>query len=173
MPQMVLALAFLVVIGTLGAAPASRATADLEGEPLAATSAGDHFCHDFDWPRIHCFRTAQALDAGVQHWLRPRVDGPEAIREEFTASVAASGYVKIFQYGLYAGNLAYLSRDYSNLDEIGWGDKISSYIVYNSAAGEFYVNPGYGGAIDYYCCNQSVAALSSTFDNKFSAFDLN
>jgi hypothetical protein len=178
MPRAHLLLAAVVAFGSTAAAAPTAVTADVEGRAIPAAQVAEYHCHDFDWPRIHCFRTEAALDAAV----RPFVGGggagntPATLSldgEETTTASPATRYVKVFQYGAFAGNIAYLSRDYLNLDEIGWGDKISSYVVYGSASGEFYNNPGWGGAIDYYCCNQSMAALSSIYDNQFSAFDLN
>ena len=171
--------AAVMLLCSVGATPPSIITADLEGAPIHAAAVGEHLCHDFDWPRIHCYRTAAALDAAVRSHVRSDAEASSRqVRASVDASVEestllATKYVKIFQYSAYAGNLAYLSRDYLNLDDIGWGDKISSYVVYNSASGEFYVNPGYGGAIDYFCCNQSLANLTSLFDNQISALNMN
>lgn len=172
-----LILAAVVLFGTVGATPGSILFADLEGAPIPATAVGKHYCHDFDWPAIHCFRAPAALEAAVRRYLdhyEPATDDRSSAQVSGDSmAVLATKYVKVFQYATFAGSLAYLSQDYSNLHDIGWGDRISSYIVYNSASGEFYTNPGWGGAIDYFCCNQAVGSLSSTFDNQISALDMN
>lgn len=150
------------------AAPASAESpvliAELEGQPIPATSAGDYYCHDFDYPVIHCFRTADALERSVE--------GLTAVVGADSATIAgttAVSYVKIYDYASYAGNYAYISQDYSQLGDIGWNDRISSYIALNSETGAFYTNAGFGGTIDYFCCNQGVASLSSTFNNQISS----
>lgn len=171
-----LLLAGLLLVGTTGATPGSPIRAELDGETIAPAAVGDHYCHDFDWPQIRCFTTAAALEAAVRNHLRDKgAVGAAMTMSLSTAPVTASAtkYVKVFELGAFAGNIAFLSRDYPDLNSIGWGDKISSYIVYNNASGEFYTHWWYSGAIDYYCCNQSVAALSSTYDDQFSSFDLN
>jgi hypothetical protein len=40
-------------------------TADLDGKMIDLTTVGTLHCHDFDYPRIHCFRTADALATAV------------------------------------------------------------------------------------------------------------
>ena len=138
-------------------------TAHLEGAPIPATSAGSYFCHDFTYPVIECFHTGDALEAAVALLL----DGTAA--ELSAMGITATSYVKVYEYGAYAGNYAYLSQDYSYLGDIGWNDRISSYIALNSETGAFYTNAAYGGTIDYFCCNQNVANVGSTFDNQISS----
>ena len=173
-----LALAALILAVNVGAGSASEVTADLEGQPIPRTSVGDHYCHDFDWPRIHCYGS----EAGLEDAVAPYVGAHEAAVTGWRAAPLGSdgsqaaarlvGYVKVFQLATFAGSIAYLSRSYPNLGEIGWSDRISSYIVYGGASGELYTDLNYSGAIDYFCCGQSVASLSSTFDDKFSSLNL-
>ncbi len=163
-----------ILVSHLGAAPARAEdettnaeilVAELEGMPIPATSAGDYFCHDFDYPVIHCFRTEAALEAAVSTSLSSAV----AESSDGTLTIAAVSYVRVWEYASYAGNNAYLSQDYSNLADIGWNDRISSYWALNSETGAFYTDGAYGGYIDYFCCNQKVASLDSTFDNRISS----
>ncbi len=39
--------------------------ADLDGAPLAVADIPNHKCHDFDFPRIHCFAAAADLGNAV------------------------------------------------------------------------------------------------------------
>ena len=136
--------------------------ADLEGTPIPATSVGDYYCHDFDYPFVHCFATAVRLEKVVEGVLGPSSD-PSVL------GAAAVSYVKIYDYASYAGSLAYISQTYGNLGDIGWNDRISSYIALNRETGAFYTDSWYSGSIDYFCCNQGVASLSSTFDNRITS----
>ena len=135
--------------------------AELEGGPIAATSVGDHYCHDFDYPVIRCFWTEDALEQAVSSRLATTVGD--------TVTVLAVSYVRVFEFASYAGHSAYLSQDYAVLGDIGWNDRISSYWALNSETGAFYTDTVYSGTIDYFCCNQSVGSLSSTFDNRISS----
>ncbi len=139
--------------------------AELEGVPIPATAAGEYFCHDFDYPLIRCFRSGDALEAAVEARGVTTTLGSETL----DLSTTAVSYVKIYDYTSYAGSYAYISQDYSYLGDIGWNDRISSYIALNSETGAFYTNGGYGGTIDYFCCNEGVPSLSSTFNNQISS----
>ena len=39
--------------------------ADLDGRPIDPAQASSYFCHDFDFPQIHCFSTPSELEAAV------------------------------------------------------------------------------------------------------------
>ncbi len=163
-----------ILVAHLGTAPARAddditndaiLVAELEGMPIPVTSVGDYFCHDFDYPVIHCFRTEAALEEAVSNALSSAV----AESSDGTLTIAAVSYVRVWEYASYAGNNAYLSQDYANLADIGWNDRISSYWALNSETGAFYTDGFYGGYIDYFCCNEKVSSLSSTFDNRISS----
>jgi hypothetical protein len=136
-------------LGKPGSAPL---VADLEGQPLELARVGTLYCHDFDFPRIHCFRTAAALTTAVTPVLA-------------TSSV---NYVLIFDYTTYAGAYMYISQDYSILAVIGWNDRISSFKAVNSQSGTFYGDWLYGGSQYGFCCNQNVSSLGS-YNDTFSS----
>jgi hypothetical protein len=131
-------------------------TADLDGKPLVLAEVGRHFCHDFDYPAIHCFSSSKALEASV------------------SATLATTDllFVVLYEYPLFAGSYIYISQDYSALVTIGWNDRASSFIARNNQAGHFYTDWFYGGTGYYFCCNQQIASLGS-FDNTFSSVHLN
>lgn len=166
-----LAGAFLVaLVSTLAPSTSSAASsvesaliADLEGVPIAATSVSSYFCHDFDHPLIHCFRTADRLEGDVA----ARTGGaPFALGQ---TTITAVAYVRIYDLSSYAGAYATLSADYTHLSSIGWANRISSYKGLNSESGAFYTNTTYSGSLDQFCCNQAVPTLSSTFDNQIDS----
>ena len=39
--------------------------ADLDGRPIDPAQASSYFCHDFEFPQIHCFSTPFELEAAV------------------------------------------------------------------------------------------------------------
>ena len=149
----------LVVLATLlmpptavsAASPPGQITADLNGKAIDLASVGDYHCHDFDFPRIHCFGTAGALEEAVEPVLG-------------TLSVTAANYVLIFEHGSYAGAYMYVSQDYSVLAFIGWNDRISSFKAVNSETGLFWTDWFYGGNPYSFCCNANVPALGGWND---------
>src|SRR5258706_9678122 len=42
--------------------PSPGLAADLDGKAITLGQVGNHFCHDFAYPKIHCFSTARALE---------------------------------------------------------------------------------------------------------------
>lgn len=53
--------------------PALRAgepiVADLNGHPISSTEVAAYNCHDFDFPRIHCFETVAALERNAARYM--------------------------------------------------------------------------------------------------------
>jgi hypothetical protein len=158
--------AFATSVPTTGNAdPSGMLRADLEGRPITLRSVAQFYCHDFDWPEIHCFTTSIQLEAAV-------VDRIGATGPTSTASVqsaTAVSYIRVFDLSWYAGGYIYLSADYANLGVIGWNDRISSYNGTNSEDSALYVNTSYAGSTLLVCCNNKAATLSPTFDNQISS----
>jgi hypothetical protein len=139
-----------------GSGSPERATADLDGAPLALEEVANWYCDDFSYPAIHCFRDAKRL---------------EARREAMMATTAVT-YVTIYDYATFAGSYMHVSEDYTALVFLGWNDRISSYKGRNNEDGHFYVDWYYGGTGYYFCCNQQAGSLGS-FDNQFSSIHRN
>lgn len=147
--------------------------ADLDGRPIPVVDVGDWFCHDFDYPVIHCFRSAAELDAAVADLgvapLEPSGDTAVSSSLGSPSVVLGLSYVRVFVDAGYAGNSAYFSVNYSNLGLIGWNDKISSFIALNGLSGQFFENTNYWGLVDSFCCSQSVSYVGDIYNDKFSS----
>lgn len=145
--------------GTAIAAEESpRIRADLEGRRINVSEIGSYFCHDFAFPEVHCFSTASELEAAS-------ASGEGLI----AAAVGPSDYVTIFADPGYLGSYMHVSQNYDTLFWIGWNDRVSSYKARNSALGTFWSDMSATGRRTDFCCNQSVAALSSIVDNTFTS----
>lgn len=145
--------------GTVSAAEESpKVRADLEGRPIKASEIGSYYCHDFAFPEVHCFSTASELEAA------------SASYEGLIATAIGPGdYVTVYSEPSYGGSYMHLSQNYDTLFWIGWNDRISSFKARNSARGTFWADwNGTGGRTDF-CCNQTVAGLSSAVDNTFTS----
>jgi hypothetical protein len=140
--------------------PRNSIVADLEGRPIKPASISSFYCHDFDYPRVHCFRTAAAL-----------AEGEQAIPSSSTARAAfgAGDYVTIFDGASYSGAAMDLSQSYDALFSIGWNDRISAYKARNSVSGTFYKDWFASGGLSNFCCNVNVPSLPSDLDNAFSS----
>jgi hypothetical protein len=139
-----------------GASPES-VVADLEGRRIGTESIPDHFCHDRDYPQIHCFKTASKLEVALGAATRS------------ASAVAAADYVVVFSSPTYAGSYFYVSQNYDALAVVGWNDRIRSYRGLNSGKGIFWTDWLMSGTSQAFCCNQTVPVLSSTFDHQFSS----
>jgi len=163
----ILALAGLISSSAPAAAaspPAVVITADLEGQPIAVAQIPSYYCHDRDFPRIHCFRTAPVLEL-ARAALQPQ--GTAGLASP--APAAAADYATIYALPGHAGSYTVLSQNYDALAVIGWNDRIQSFTGLNSASGAFYTDWFAGGYRLTFCCNAYVSSLSSTFNNAVSS----
>jgi hypothetical protein len=151
----------LLVFGALllGTAPGASAdskvalSADLAGQPIRLADVGKYHCHDLDYPRIHCFRTAEDLAASP----------PMA-----AALLSGVTYVTIYDGASFLGSSMNVAQDYDILALIGWNDRVSSFKARNSLSGRFFVDWFGGGSGWSFCCNSTASTLGS-FDNTFSS----
>ncbi len=137
--------------------------ADLDGRPIDPAQASSYYCHDFDFPQIHCFSTPFELDAAV---AQPVMASSQGV---VIAAFGPSDYVTVYSSPSYAGSFAHLSQSYDALATIGWNDTISSYRARNSRTGAFYEHWFAGGTKKNFCCNQNVPSLAAGADNTFSS----
>jgi hypothetical protein len=152
------------LLGSPVGAQEQRIRADLDGRPIKAEEVSAYFCHDFDYPQIHCFSTSEALEASLIDDASGSPDGSVV-----AAAFGPSDYVTIYSGGGYSGSFAHLSQNYDALATIGWNDTISSYKARNSRSGTFYEHWFAGGVATAFCCNQMVPTLPSGRDNTFSS----
>lgn len=164
--RILVVVALLLASSTLqppsAAASSSQISADMDGMPIPATHAGQYFCHDFEFPHLRCFSTAAALEAAMP--TESANGGDLAL-----AAYGPNDYVTIYSEPAFGGSYAHLSQNYDGLWVIGWNDRISSFKGRNSARGSFYVDWYAGGSRADFCCNQTKASLSSTFNNAISS----
>ncbi len=147
----------VLLIGASSAAgrpaqPRENVTADLDGRPIPPADVGKWYCHDFNFPVIHCFSDPTRLDVST------------------TTALAATSvtYVTVFEFTTYQGAFMHMSQDYSILALIGWSDRISSFQVKNGQSGKFWTDWLYSGTRYDFCCNQNVGSLGS-FNDTFSS----
>jgi hypothetical protein len=152
-------------------APSARATggpvieADLGGRSIPAVDVGRYHCDDIDFPRIHCYVTAAALEQAVARRLvAARPAGPGDL-----ATAPAVTYVRIYADVNYAGASAYLSVAYDDLSVIGWNDRISSFKGQAGNGGTFFEHI-YGGGFAYgFNANQNVSYVGDAYNDRFSS----
>jgi hypothetical protein len=126
--------------------------ADLNGKEIELVEVANFYCHDFDFPRIHCFTSLEELSSD----------------SAVVRAVTATNYLAIFENMSYNGAAMYVSEDYTVLTWIGWNDRISSFKALNSQSGTFHTDWFYGGTRYNFCCNTQVSNLGS-FNDSFSS----
>jgi hypothetical protein len=155
----------LLSVGVVSAASGSRESAgivaDVDGHSIKPVLIGTLYCHDFDYPRIHCFRSQRELDAAAASVI--------AARRQLSSSLSAADYVLIYDGATHSGASMYVSQNYDALFTIGWNDRVSSYQGLNSASGTFWTDWFSSGTARNFCCNASVLSLPSNLDNAFSS----
>lgn len=143
---------------------------DLDGRPIEPAQASTYYCHDFDFPDIHCFSTREGLEEATGDSGRTRPSARSSdVNLAMAAAVAPADYVTIYSGASYSGTFAHLSQNYDALAVIGWNDTISSYRGRNNKSGRFYEHWFAGGAIKRFCCNQNVPSLAAGVDDTFSS----
>jgi hypothetical protein len=131
--------------------------ADVDGHPIKSALTSAYFCHDFDFPRIHCFRSAKSLKAA------------EAKTASVSPYFSTNDYVTIFDGPNYSGAFMDVSQNYDALFSIGWNDRISSFKARNGASGEFWTDWFASGTGLGFCCSSNISSLPSNLDNAFSS----
>ena len=137
-----------------------KVSATLGGQAISLERAGNLSCHDFDYPVIRCFSSPAALQADV------------ARRASAGRAVVLAGYVTVFEHATYDGAQMSLSADQQWLSSVGWNDRISSFKSFG-ATGRFWENSPAGGSYYAFSPSSQVSYVGNTYNDKFSAFDIN
>jgi hypothetical protein len=163
---LVSAIVFLLVIrGSVNGAESRSVSATFDGAAISLDEARELSCHDFDFPIIRCFATAGLLETEVAR----RVEVSAAAGP---APLAGDGYVTVYENVLYAGSALTLSADQPWLSSVGWNDRISSFKSFG-ATGNFREDSPGGGFIYGYGATTQISSLTGTYNDKFSAFNIN
>ena len=156
-----LALAGVVSRGALAAEPAqSQVSADLDGVSIPVVEIADHYCHDHDFPVIHCYATADGLSAALR-----RGD----VKAGSAATVMSTDYVIVYSGQSYSGAYMYISQDYDTLVIVAWNDRIRSYRSLNGSSGVFWTDWYRSGFGLSFCCGSAATWLSTTFDRQITS----
>jgi hypothetical protein len=147
------------LVGSVGAT--DKVSATLGGHAISLEEAGKLSCHDFDYPVIRCFSSPAALQADVA-----RRSGAGR------AAALTIGYVTVFEHATYDGAQMSLSADQPWLSSIGWNDRISSFKSFG-ATGRFWENSPGGGLYYVFGSTAQISYVGNTYNDKFSAFDIN
>jgi Peptidase inhibitor family I36 len=145
-----------------GSTNAGGLTARLGDHAISLDQAGALSCHDLDYPVLRCFTSPEALD----------VDVVERVTQSPPFAIAATGYVTVWEHAGYAGAQMTLSADQPWLSSVGWNDRISSFKSFG-ASGRFLENSPGSGFVYFFSSGAQVSFLSNTYNDKFSAFDIN
>jgi hypothetical protein len=151
-----------VLLAAMVAPPASadglRAT--LDGKRIRIDRVASLQCHDFEYPVIRCFSTADRIAADIDARLdNSDVDG---------ARLLSVGFVTVYQDISYGTPSISLSNDWSSLSVLGWNDRISSFKSFG-ATGGFWEHSPSGGFFHGYATTTQTSSLGSHND-AFSAF---
>jgi len=139
----------------------SRIVADVEGQPLRPALIPTLYCHDFDFPAIHCFRSPARLEADKAQ--------RRELRSEVSLSFGVADYVTIFDGANFTGGYMDVSQNYDALFWVGWNDRISSFKVRNSASGSFWTDWYRSGTGRSFCCNANVSSLPAGQNDAWSS----
>jgi hypothetical protein len=135
---------------------ATTVLADLDGRPIPIADIASHKCHDFAFPRIHCFAAAIDLEAAVA-------------AAQGDAVSALTDYAVIYSGLGFSGAYMVVSQNYDVLAIVGWNDRIRSYRGVNSGLGAFWTDWYGGGSHLDFCCNANAMTLTATFDQAISS----
>ena len=142
-------------VAVAGGPKEDKVRAFLDGKPIQLAEVGNYYCHDFSYPEIQCFSTAEGLDGTMAS-------------AEMLALTSGVTYVTLYDYTGYGGSYMHVSEDYWSLSTIGWNDRVSSFVGRNYESGAFFTDWFYGGTQWNFCCNSSVSDLGG-YSNTFSS----
>lgn len=154
-----------VLLATIIAPQASAdlLSATLDGKRIRMERVASLNCHDFDYPVIRCFSTADLIAADIAARL--------AGRDAAGARLLATGYVTVYQDAAYGTPSVSLSSDQTSLSALGWNDRISSFKSFG-ASGGFWEHSPPGGFYYGYWTTTQVSSLGGAYNDKFSAFNI-
>ena len=141
-------------------------TATRSGMPIDLGQAARLSCHDLDYPVLRCFASPDAMLLDAQRRLH---EGGSAVR---AVAVLDVGYVVVYEHATYGGSSMLLSADQAWLSDIGWNDRISSFKSFGGTGNFREHSPGSGFSYTFSPSSQ-VSSLSGSYNDKFSAFNLN
>lgn len=143
---------------------ANELSATLDGKRIRIDRVPELNCHDFDYPVIRCFSTAELIAAD----LEARMSAGDAAG----ARLLEVGYVTIYQNIAYSCPCFNISNGETSLSSIGWNDRISSFISHG-ASGGFWEHSPSGGFYYGYASTTEVYYVGDFYNDKFSAFSIN
>ena len=164
-----IALAALTVVtgaaagGALAKGPRDKTiVADLEGRRISVSEIPDWFCHDVDYPQIHCYTTAAELETAL--------DAAAASIEGLTGVLAPLPYVYIYGDAGTLGPAYGVTQVWEDLSWIGWNDRISSFKSVNGGFGHFATDAYNNGRLyPGFCCNAVVTYVGDSWNDQFSS----
>jgi hypothetical protein len=143
---------------------ADELRATLDGKRIRIERVANLNCHDFDYPVIRCFSTADLIAADIA----ARLDANTAAG----ARLLFGGFVTVYQDSNYGTPSISLANDETSLSAIGWNDRISSLQSFG-ASGGFWEHAPSGGFLYGYGTTTQVPNLGGAYNDKFSAFIIN
>lgn len=150
--------------GVLAGGPHDKTiVADLDGRRISVSEIPNWFCHDLDFPQIHCYTTAAELESALNNAAPAGPDGVAGV-------LAAVPYVYVYgDAGLQGPNTA-IAQAWDNLSWIGWNDKISSFKSINGLSGHFATDAYNNGRLyPGFCCNSFVTYVGDSWNDQFSS----
>ena len=159
-----MALAMLLTTMVAPQVSADELRATLDGKRIRIERVASLNCHDFDYPVIRCFSTADLVAADIA----ARLDATTAAG----ARLLSGGFVTVYQDVYYGSPSISLANDETSLTAIGWNDRISSLQSFG-ASGGFWEHSPSGGFLYGYGTTTQVPNLGGAYNDKFSAFVIN
>ena len=153
---------YLVTPGVQAQQPEVRA--DLDGRPINPARSSSYFCHDFDFPQIHCFSTPGRLEAAMAQPASASLQGGLA------AAFGPNDYVTV-----YSSRPAMRARSPTcPRTTTSWprsaGMTRSAHIGHGTTEKGPSIEHWFaGGSTKKFCCNQNVPSLPAGVDNSFSS----
>jgi hypothetical protein len=155
-----------MLLAVMGASQVSAGdlSATLDGKRIRLDRVASLQCHDFDYPIIRCFSTAE--------WIAADIDARLAAKDAAGARLLLAGYVTVYQDNFYGTPSISLSTDQASLSSLGWNDRISSFRSFG-AVGEFREHSPAGGFTYGYGSSSQVTYVGDAYNDKFNAFYIN
>lgn len=137
---------------------------EYDGDVISVARAAELSCNALDPANVQCFATTSEMEASVAAFF--------ARDDALTAAVLTTGYVVVYEDDGYNGASRTLSADVYDLGSIGWNDRISSFKSFG-ATGNFRENSPPSGFTYNYGTSTAVTSVGSTYNDKFSYFNIN
>lgn len=168
-------LGMLILTPTGVSATDANLHAEMDGQFIAIKRIPTLHCHDAAYPEVRCFVSELQRDKDFASSMAPTASlGAQVAPTSETLATLAVTYVIWYDNANYGGGSFQTANSWSNMVDISWNDRISSFKAYNNGRPKWFQDSDYGGWWTMWGTNVWLSYVGDAFNDQFtSVYDYN